>query len=131
MNEIANKFLLAGNTFMPKMHLRQPEIIYDACGSFTIKQRKNTKIERNRGCMITKTIQLVFNFSDKKLHNKAFNIAKNLKFNRYQCRLASLVYNFFDKKPASLLDISASGSDIKGENVSTKELAEKLHKSII
>ena len=24
MNEIANKFLLAGNTFMPEMHLKQP-----------------------------------------------------------------------------------------------------------
>ena len=25
MNEIVNKFLLAGDTFMPEMHLRQPE----------------------------------------------------------------------------------------------------------
>ena len=24
MNEIANKFLLAGDKFMPKMHLKQP-----------------------------------------------------------------------------------------------------------
>ena len=25
MNKIANKFLLAGDKFMPKMHLKQPE----------------------------------------------------------------------------------------------------------
>ena len=24
MNEVVNKFLLAGNEFMPEMHLRQP-----------------------------------------------------------------------------------------------------------
>ena len=36
--------------------------------------------------------------SDKILHDKAFNIAKNLKYNGYQRSLASMVYNFFDKK---------------------------------
>ena len=40
---------------MPERLLRQPGIIYCACGPFTIKQRKNTKIQRNRGCTITKT----------------------------------------------------------------------------
>ena len=28
MNEIINKFLLAGDTFMPEMHLRQPGFTY-------------------------------------------------------------------------------------------------------
>ena len=36
--------------------------------------------------------------SDKILHNKAFNIAKNLKYYGYQRGLASMVYKFFDKK---------------------------------
>ena len=40
-----------------------------------------------------------------------------------QRRLASVVYNFFDKK--------YSGSGIKNENISNKELAEELHKPII
>ena len=40
MNEVINKFLLAGDKFMPKMHLRQPEFTYNACGLFT-KKRKN------------------------------------------------------------------------------------------
>ena len=28
MNEIVNKFLLAGDQFMPEMHLRQPGYMY-------------------------------------------------------------------------------------------------------
>ena len=48
MNETFNKFLLAGDKFMPEMHLRQPGFTYSACGPFTKKQRKNTKIWRNK-----------------------------------------------------------------------------------
>ena len=61
--------------------------------------------------------------SDKMLCDKAFNIAKNPKYDRYQRGLASMVYKFFDKK--------TSGSGIKNENISNKELAEDLHKPII
>ena len=35
MNEIINKFLLAGDKFATEMHLRQPGFTYSACGSFT------------------------------------------------------------------------------------------------
>ena len=35
MNEIINKFLLAGDKFMPEMHLKQPGFTYSACGPFT------------------------------------------------------------------------------------------------
>ena len=35
MNEIVNKFLLAGDKFVPEMHLRQSRFTYSACGSFT------------------------------------------------------------------------------------------------
>ena len=35
MNEIANKFLLAGHKFMPEMHLKQPEFTYSVCDPFT------------------------------------------------------------------------------------------------
>ena len=41
MNEIVNKFSLAGDKFMPKMHLKQPGCTYSAYGPFTKKQRKN------------------------------------------------------------------------------------------
>ena len=44
MNEIVNKFLLAGDKFIPEMHLRQPGFIYSACGPFTTnKEFKNLK----------------------------------------------------------------------------------------
>ena len=36
--------------------------------------------------------------SDKILRDKAFNIAKNSKCDRYQRGLASMVYKLFDKK---------------------------------
>ena len=35
MNKFINKFLLAGDTFMPEMHFRQPQFVYSACGPFT------------------------------------------------------------------------------------------------
>ena len=35
MNEIRNKILLAGNKFMPAMHLKQLGFTYRACGTFT------------------------------------------------------------------------------------------------
>ena len=38
--------------------------------------------------------------SDKVLRDKAFNITRNPKFDGYQRGLASMVYNFFDKKSA-------------------------------
>ena len=44
MNEIVNKFLLAGEKFMPEMHLKQPGFTYSICVPFIKKQRKNTKI---------------------------------------------------------------------------------------
>ena len=60
--------------------------------------------------------------SDKILRDKALNIAKNPKYDGYQHRLASILYNFFDKK--------TSDEDIENENISNKESAEELHKSI-
>ena len=35
MNEIVSKFSLAGDNFMPEMHLKQPEFSYAACGPLT------------------------------------------------------------------------------------------------
>ena len=36
--------------------------------------------------------------SEKVLHNKAFNIAKNPKYDGYKMNLASIAYNSFNKK---------------------------------
>ena len=47
MNEIVNKFLLAGDTFMPEMHLRQSGFTYSACGTSTKKKNKKQKNNNN------------------------------------------------------------------------------------
>ena len=44
MNEIINKFLLAGDKFMPEMHLRQPGFTYSACVPFNKNKKKNKHI---------------------------------------------------------------------------------------
>ena len=63
-------------------------------------------------------------FSDKVLRHKAFNIAKNPKSDGYQRGLASMVYNFFDKKP--------KGSGIANNEIKQNlQLAKKLNKPII
>ena len=69
--------------------------------------------------------------SNKVLRDKAFNIAKNSKYNGYQRGLASMTYNFFDKKSTSLLAKSVSGSGVNVNVKPSKQLAEELHKPII
>ena len=59
------------------------------------------------------------------LRDKAFNIAKNLKYDGYQRALASMIYKFFDKK-------SSSGSGVANNKIKQNmQLAEELHKPII
>ena len=48
MNEIVNKFLLAGDKFMPEMHLKQPGFTYSACGPFTKNKERIEKLKKNR-----------------------------------------------------------------------------------
>ena len=45
MNEIVNQILLAGDKFMPQMHLRQLGFRYNACGPFTKNKEKIKKIK--------------------------------------------------------------------------------------
>ena len=61
--------------------------------------------------------------SDKVLRVKAFNIAKNPKYDGYQRGLASMVYKFFDKKSKGC-----------GVNISldfNEQIAKEWHKPII
>ena len=46
MNEIANTFSLAGDTFMPEMHLKQPGFTYSACGPFTKNKERIQKSKK-------------------------------------------------------------------------------------
>ena len=155
MNNIINKFLLAGDKFMPDMHLRQPQFTYSACGPFTKHKQRIQKfketgdtnyIDRNEldnACFAhdaaysdSKNL-IKRNIADKILRDKAFNIPKDTKYDGYQRGLASMVYKFFDKKSASLADKSTEGSGAKHVNNNIKlapqnqQLAEELHKPII
>ena len=130
MNNITNKFLLAGDKLMPEMHLRQPQFTYSACGPFTkhkqrIQKFKETgdtnyiyKNELDKTCFAHDTA-----YSDSKdltertvadiiLRNRAFNIAKDPKYDGYQRGLAFMVYIFFDSK-------------VKGSGVVTAEPSAK------
>ena len=133
MKNIINKFLLAGDKFMPEMHLRQPRFVYSACGPFTrykerIKEFKRTgdtcyiyRNELDKTCfqhdsayadhkdLINRTE------ADNVLRGKAYDIASNPKYDGYQRGLASMVYKFFDKK--------STGSGFKKLKNTTKPTA--------
>ena len=134
MNNIINKFLLAGDKFMPEMHLRQPQFVYSTRHKERIKKFTQTgdtcyicRNELDKACfqhdsayadhkdLISRTK------SDKVLRGKAYNIASNPEYDGYQRGLVSMVYKFFDKK--------SMGSGIKKD--SSLILADELHKSII
>ena len=141
MNEIVNKFFLAGDKFMPEMHLKQPGFTYSACGPFTknkerIQKFKETgdtsyiyKNKLDKACFQHDMAYGDFKdlkrrtASDKILRDKAFNIAKNPKYDGYQRELASMVYTFFDKK--------STGSGVNIPSEFNEQLAEELHKPII
>ena len=139
MNGIVNKFLVAGDKFMPEMHLKQPGFTYSACGPFNKNKERteqfmqpgNTNFicrnELDKTCFqhnmaygkskdLTKRTQ-----SDKVLRDKAFKIESDPKYDGYQRGLASIVYKFFDKIS------SRSGVDAEPNN----QLANELHRQII
>ena len=139
-NAVINKFVLVGDMFMPEKHLRQPQFTYSACGPCNknkeriqkLKETGDTKYiyrkELDKACFqhdITypdfKDLAII-RAADNELRDKAFNIAKNPKYNGYQRGLASLVYKSFDKK--------TSGSGIKPVP-QNEQLAEELHKPIM
>ena len=45
MNDIINTFLLAGDKFMPEMHLKQSQFTYSACGPFTKNKERIQKFK--------------------------------------------------------------------------------------
>ena len=118
INELFNKFLLAGDKFMPEMHLKQPGFSYSVCCPFSKNKEKIQKFketgdssyiyknEHDKVCFQHEMANGDFKdiaritASDNVLRDKAFNIAKNHKYDGYQRELALMVYKFFDKKSA-------------------------------
>ena len=131
------------------MNLRQPGFTYSACGPFGKNEQRIQKFKETWDSQYICQNELDKAYfqdgmtygdfedltrrkpSDKILHDKAFNIAKNSKYDGYQCVLALMVYKFFDEKTSIGVAMVASKSAIKSKNISNKELAEELHKPII
>ena len=66
------------------------------------------------------------------MRDKAFNIAKNPKYDGYQRELASKIYKFFDKKSkGSGITMLANKSAVNIKVKPSKQLAQELHKPII
>ena len=98
MGEIINKFLLAGDKFMPEVHLRQPGFVYSAYGPFTrIKKFRETGDTRyiyinelDKACfqhdsaysgskdLVNRT------HADKVLRDKTFSVANNPTYDGYR-----------------------------------------------
>ena len=116
MNEIINNFWLAGDNFMPeRQHLRQPKFVYSACGPFTKNKERIQKFKEKgdsryiyqnvlgKACFQRNMAYGDFKdltrwtVSDKILHDKVFNFAKNPKYDGHQHRLVSMVYKFLIK----------------------------------
>ena len=116
MNEIVSNFLLAGDKFIPEMHLKQPRFTDSTCGSFTKNKERIQKFKETGDSRYIYKNELDKAFfqhdmaygdfqdlarrttSDKVLRDEAFNIAKNPNYDGYQRGHASMVYKFFDKK---------------------------------
>ena len=140
MNEIVYKFLLAGDKFMPEMHLRQPQFVYSACGPFTknkerIQKFKETgdtsyiyKNELDKACFQHDMVYGDFKdlpkrtAVDKVPRDKVFKIVSDQKYDGYQRGLASMVHKFFDKK--------SQGKGL-ANNKEKVQSANELHKPII
>ena len=70
-------------------------------------------------------------FSDKVLRDKAFNIAKNPKYDGYQRVVASMVYKFFDKTSKESGITNNNNNNINNNNNKQNiQLAKELHKPI-
>ena len=121
MNEIVNELFSAGDKFMPKMHLRQPEFTYNACEPYTKYKESIQELQKSGDSRYVYQNELYklcfehniaygeFNFlprrlvSNKVLCDKALHMIKNPKYDAYQCRLASIVYKFSNKSRLVLL----------------------------
>ena len=148
MDYVIDKPLLARDKFMPEMHLRQPGFTYSACGPFTKNKERIQKFkqigdskyiyrnELDKACF--EHGMAYGDFKDLKkrtdankvLKDKAFNIAKDPKYDGYQRGLASMDYRFFEKKTKGTGATLANKSAIKSIP-QNEQSAEELQKTII
>ena len=139
MNQIVIKFLLVGDKLMPQTHLKQPGFTYNAFGPFTKNKVRIQKFMQTGDTNYIYKNELDKAYfqhdmaygkykdlekrtqSDKVLKDKAFAIANNPKYDRYQRGLASMLYKSFDKK----------SKETGTKSMPNQQLANELHKPII
>ena len=91
MNEIINRFLLAGQKLMPEKHLKPPGFICSACGPSAKNKGRIQKIKKTGDSRYIYQNELDKAYkdllrrtaSDNVLRDRASNIAKNLKYDQY------------------------------------------------
>ena len=140
---MVNKFLLVGDKFMPEMLLEQPVFSYSACVPFTKHKEIIQKFKKvgdtsyiykkdiDRACF-----QHDMGYGDFKdlarrtasgkiLRDRAFNIAKNPKYDGYQRGLAFMVYKSFDIKSAGG-GIGNSNNNSNNNNNNNNEIKQNI-----
>ena len=112
MNEMVNKFLLAGDKFMTEMQLGQPGSTYSACGPCTRNKERIQKFkergdlryiyqnELDKTCFRNDKDLPRRTASDKVLCHKAFYNDKNHKIWWISAWNSSMADKYFDKKYA-------------------------------
>ena len=124
---------------MPELHLRQPGFTCSACGPFT-KLRERIHKFRETGNLkhlyrndLDKTCfahDAAYSdskdvpkrtISDKILKDRAYEIARNPRYDGYKRGLATMIYKFFDKKTGS----GAIAKSKAGEIVKCKQSGSK------
>ena len=129
---------------MSEMHLKQPAFTYSTGIPFTKNKERIQKLKETgyTNYIYKNELDKAYfqhdmaygdfkdlkrrTYSDEVLRDKAFNITKNPKYDEYQRGLASMVYKFFDKKSASLIYKSVSGSMNNQLKNYTNQLFENL-----
>ena len=121
-NEIVNKLLLPGDKFMPEMHLKQPGFTYSACSLFQKTKKELCRLEIQilftEMSLIRVAFSMIWPMENQVLRDKAFKVANDLKYDRYQRGLASMVYKFFEKKSCVANELNY-------------QIGNELHKQII
>ena len=145
MNEIVNRFLLAGDKFMPEMHLKQLGFTYSACGPFTKNKKRIQKLketgdagyiyknELDKACFQQDMAYRSFKDLGRRIaSDEAFHIAKNPKHDVYQRGLPSMVCKLFDKNSkGSAADNNENKQNRCPLDLAALQLAKELHEPII
>ena len=112
-NEKTNKCLLAGDKFMPEVHLRQPRFTYSACGSKEriqefkemgdLKHIYRNELDKNFfQHELTEILNIYLEEQSLIKHlilrDKAFIIAKKSQYDGYKLGVASMAYDFLIKR---------------------------------